>query len=72
MMIRINQLKLPLDYAKRPLKYYAAKTLRIAENEITAVRLAKRSVDARDKAKVHFTATRNLKLVRGVTVSHAE
>ena len=66
MMIRINQLKLPLDYAKRPLKYYAAKTLRIAENEITAVRLAKRSVDARDKAKVHFTATIDVETSREI------
>jgi len=64
MMIRINQLKLPLDYGKRPLKYYAAKTLKLPENEIISVKLARRSVDARDKAKVHFTVTLDVEIAR--------
>ena len=68
MRIRINQLKLPLDYAKRPLRFYAAKALKISENEIMTVRLAKRSVDARDKAKVHFTATLDVETARDIRV----
>jgi len=64
MTVRINQLKLPLDYAKRPLKYYAAKTLKIAETEIVSVKLIKRSVDARDKAHVHFTLTLDVETAR--------
>ncbi len=66
MRIRINQLKLPLDYAKRPLKFYAAKTLKLAESEILSVRLTKRSVDARDKSKVHFTITLDVETARDI------
>lgn len=66
MLIRINQLKLPLDYAKRPLAYYAAKALKLAESEIISVRLTRRSVDARDKAKVHFTITLDVETARPV------
>ena len=64
MTVRINQLKLPLDYAKRPLRYYAAKALKIAESEIISVKLIKRSVDARDKAHVHFTLTIDAEISR--------
>ena len=64
MLIRINQLKLPLDYAKRPLKFYAAKALKVSESEINAVRLVKKSVDARDKAKVHFSITLDVDVQR--------
>ena len=66
MLIRINQLKLPLDYAKRPLKYYAAKALKLPETEIISVRLTRRSVDARDKAKVHFTITLDVETARPI------
>ena len=64
MTVRINQLKLPLDYAKRPLRYYAAKALKIAETEIISVKLIKRSVDARDKGHVHFTLTLDAEVSR--------
>ena len=66
MKLRINQLKLPLDYARRPLKYYAARALRVAEDEITGVRLVKRSVDARDKSRVHFSVTLDVDTQRAV------
>ena len=48
-MIRISQLKLPLDYEKTPLAAHAARALHCAPNDISAVHLRKRSVDARDK-----------------------
>ena len=66
MKLRINQLKLPLDYARRPLKYYAARALRVAEDEITGVHLVKRSVDARDKSRVHFSVTLDVDTQRAV------
>jgi uncharacterized FAD-dependent dehydrogenase len=55
MTIRISQLKLPLDYAKKPLALHAARALRINPDDVASVRLFKKSVDARDKSNVHFT-----------------
>ena len=57
MLIRISQLKLPLDYAKKPLEVHAARALKVPVSEILSVRLRKKSVDARDKSHVHFTMT---------------
>jgi len=54
MMIRITQLKLPLTYAEKPLEIYAARALHIAHSEILSVRIAKKSVDARDKRDIRF------------------
>lgn len=62
MTIRVAQLKLPLDYEKKPLKAYAARALRVSEGEIQAVRLVKKSVDAREKADVHFTVTLEIQM----------
>ena len=62
MTIRVAQLKLPLDYEKKPLKAYAARALRVPEGEIQAVRLVKKSVDAREKADVHFTVTLEIQM----------
>ena len=39
-MIRISQLKLPLDYEKTPLAAHAARALRCSPNDISAVRSA--------------------------------
>lgn len=56
-MIRIAQVRAELDYASRPLARLAAKALRVREEEIASVRIARRSVDARDKGDVHFSLT---------------
>ena len=56
-MIRIAQLKLPLDYEKTPLVAHAARALRCSPDDISAVRLRKRSVDARDKGDIRFVLT---------------
>ena len=57
MTIRISQLKLPLDYEKKPLVFYAARALKMSAADIISVRLRKKSVDARDKGHVHFSVT---------------
>ncbi len=56
-MIRITNVKITLDEALRPLTPIAARLLGVKENEITSVKLLKKSVDARDKGDVHFVCT---------------
>lgn len=58
-MLRIHQLRLPLDGQtdETTLRGLCAKRLRLAEGQIASVRLQKRSVDARDKGDVHFSLT---------------
>lgn len=55
-MIRINSLRLPLDYNDNTLKKKAAKELRVSENAIERVSLFRRSIDARNKNDIHYTA----------------
>ena len=55
-MIRINGISLPLDYNDNQLKQYAAKALRINVNSVISASLYKRSIDARDKRNIHFSA----------------
>lgn len=53
-MIRINNIKVPLDFDFGDLMQLCTKNLKISENRIKSVRLAKKSVDARKKNDVHF------------------
>lgn len=55
-MIRIQQLKLPLNYTEETLLHAAAKELRIPISHIRSVRLKKRSLDARKKPDIHYVA----------------
>lgn len=55
-MLRINELRLPLDYDDETLKKLTAKALGVSERKIRSVKLAKRSVDARHKNDVIFSA----------------
>ena len=77
-MIRISQLKLPLDYEKTPLAAHAARALRCSPNDISAVHLRKRSVDARDRGDIRFVLTLDVEtkrplrsLPRGCEQQHA-
>ena len=56
-MIRILQVRAELDYESRPLALLAARALHIRPEEIASVRLARKSVDARDKGDVHLSLT---------------
>ena len=62
-MIRITQVRAELDYAAQPLERLAARALRVRTEEIASVRIARRSVDARDKGDVHFSLTLEVETV---------
>lgn len=63
-MIRITNVFLPLDYTEKSLYKAASQSLGVPEGEIVSCRLGRRSVDARHKQSVHFTATLDV-IVRG-------
>ena len=56
-MIRIAQVRAELDYESKPLPLLAARALHVRQEEIASVRIARKSVDARDKGDVHFSLT---------------
>ncbi len=56
-MIRIQNLSLPLDHGLEDLKRKAAKALGISPAALGAVRLLRRSVDARKKDQVRYICT---------------
>ena len=64
MKLRISQLRQRLDDYQVPLARLAARALHVKEAEIRAVRLARKSVDARDKGDVHFTLTLDVETSR--------
>ena len=51
-MIRINQLKLPLEYEKEKLLQKAAKILGISPTDILKIDIIKESIDARKKPEI--------------------
>lgn len=56
-MLRLTAVRLPLDYDDAALRAAACKRLRVQDRAIHAIKLVRRSVDARDQAKFCFTAT---------------
>ena len=63
-MLRINNLRLSLDGEERELRRQAEKALKVRQEELASCRLAKISVDARDKRDVHFVVSADV-AVRG-------
>ena len=63
-MIRIAQVRAELNYASKPLSALAARALHVRESEIVSVRIARKSVDARDKNDVHFSLTLDIETRR--------
>ena len=53
-MIRINEIKLPLDSDEGALRRAAAKALRCGENKIKSLTVSKKAVDSRKKDNVFF------------------
>lgn len=53
-MLRLSSLSLPLNAGEKELRLIAAKKLGVPAYEIAALRIVKKSVDARDKGDVHF------------------
>lgn len=54
-MIRINQLKLPVEHKPEELKKKAAKALRISPEQVEKLEIRRRSLDGR-KSRSFFTA----------------
>ncbi len=61
-MLRVGNLSLPLDYTLDDVSALVAARLRVQAKEILSVNLVRRSVDARDKADVHFVLTVDVRL----------
>ncbi len=53
-MIRINQIKMPLESEDNDLRYQVSKILKIKDEDIESLRVFKRSVDSRDKENIFF------------------
>lgn len=49
-MIRVNQLKLPVEHKQEDLKKKAARALRITPEQIERLEIRRRSLDGRKKA----------------------
>ncbi len=69
-MIRINQLKLPVDHTEEALWAKAAKTLKIPVKEIRSIQIIKQSVDARKKEEIHFTYSIDVETTKEESVIH--
>lgn len=61
-MIRLNDVKLPLDYNDKTIKKAAAKQLKVEQSQLSDVRIFRRSIDARKKDNITFIATLDVKL----------
>ncbi len=53
-MIRLQNIRMPLDYTERDLYHAAAKKLRISADAIKSLKIRRRSVDARKRGAVSF------------------
>lgn len=69
-MIRINQLKLPVDHTEETLWAKTAKTLKVPVKEIQSLQIMKQSIDARKKDEIHFTYSIDVELPNEESVIH--
>ena len=63
-MIRITQLKLPIEHKKQELYEKTAKLLRVAPSEIKQLKIVKQSVDARKKEQILFIYTIDVEVAK--------
>ena len=61
-MLRMTNLKLPLDYTDADLKALLLKKLSLPPEHLLSFRVSRRSVDARDRNDVHFVLSVDLSL----------
>ena len=59
-MIRINQIKMPIDHTQEQLLSKAAKLLKINANQIKKFEIQKKSIDARKKPELYFVYSVNV------------
>ena len=53
-MIRINEIKVPVEKADADLGFLAARALKIPKEKITSLTIAKKSLDSRKKESLFF------------------
>ena len=63
-MIRLNQLKLPVDHTKAQLLHKTAQYLRIPEAEILNLQIVRQSLDARKKPELFYSYSVNVSVKR--------
>ncbi|MBO4471939.1 MAG: FAD-binding protein, partial [Clostridia bacterium] len=61
-MVRLTNLKVPLDYTEDSLKTILLKKLKLSPSELVSFSVSRRSIDARDKQDVHFVLSVDLTL----------
>lgn len=59
-MIRINQIKMPIEHSETALLEKAAKLLKIKKEQITELVIQKKSIDARKKPELHIVYSVNV------------
>ncbi len=69
-MIRISQLKLPVEHTQEALLKKAAKTLRVAPEAIRELTIVKQSLDARKKPELYYSYTVEVKTEKEPAVVH--
>lgn len=69
-MIRMNQLKLPVEHKPEDLKKKAAKALRISPEQVEKLEIRRRSLDGRKKPELFYSYTVDIKTAREEQVLH--
>lgn len=59
-MLRLNNLSVSLDYTDRSLRETVLHRIAVSDEDLMALRVSKKSVDARDKSNVHFVLNLDL------------
>lgn len=67
-MIRITQLKLPIEHKKQDIQKKAAKLLRVLEDQIENIQIIRQSLDARHKNELLFVYTVDLSVKKEAAV----
>ncbi|RZJ12368.1 MAG: hypothetical protein EOP39_03800 [Rubrivivax sp.] len=65
-MIRINELRLPLNHAESELRPAALARLKLADNELASLSIARRGYDARKRSDIQLVYTLDCTLADGV------
>ena len=61
-MLRLSNLRMPLDYSDSSLRRTVVSRLSIPDSDLLSLKVVRRSVDARNKADVHFVLSVDLKV----------
>lgn len=67
-MIRINQIKLPIEHTEKQLRKKVCKTLHITEEQLLEISIAKRSIDARRKPELQYVYSVDVSVISETSV----